>query len=118
MTALKKVRVHIVRPHRPECAARAKANHWATPWWLDGSTEWRSESGRGHRHGRTLWLVARCIFGDYHGKKFKGACKAMGVVHAMDLGDALTNSRQLSTTPRISKGRTSRVRMMGQPHAE
>lgn len=100
MKKLADIRVRVVRPHKHDCATRAKRAGWDTPWWLDGTAEYRTATGRGGRHKHHLWLVARCLFGDTYGRPVRGACKAMGVVNAMDLGDALTNARQLSTAPR------------------
>lgn len=96
MTTNKTIRVRVITPHLPTCAKRIKAAKWQSAWWLDGSTEYLSRSGRAMKQSRDLWLVARCIFGDHYGRKFDGACQAKAVVHAMDVGDALTNRRQLS----------------------
>lgn len=102
MSELKRVRVRILHPHRHDCAARCKAAEWTSPWWISGATEWRTKTGRAGK-GHTLWLVATCIFGDTYGRKFKGACRAKAVVHSMDVGDALTNPHQLSTSAQRAK---------------
>lgn len=96
MASTKTVRVRVIVPHLPTCAKRIKDARWRSAWWLDGSTESRSASGFAYKKGHDLWLVARCLFGDFHGRKFEGACQAKAVVHAMDVSDALTNPRQLS----------------------
>lgn len=105
MSKQTRVRVRVVVPHLPECAKRITAAKWTSAWWLDGSTEYRSASGLNVKSGHHLWLVARCIFGDHYGRKFEGACPAKAVVHAMDVGDALTNPRQLSMAARRRRTR-------------
>lgn len=56
------MRVKLITPHRKGCESEkaVKDGKWESPWaYVDGD-EWRSASGRRHKHGGTLWVSVKC----------------------------------------------------------
>ncbi len=70
------------RGHRHDCHARAKKAGWPSPWWIH-SLEYRSATGRRHRHAHSQFVRLQCVFGE---------CRALLLVDAPGAGDLLANA--------------------------